>query len=111
MTVPRCEWETENAPYPFCHAKTAAEPPLLIDVVGRAGLDFANNVGRCDIGFEAEQDVRVIGHAVNRDQFLAEPGRDASDVFLQLLAAAIGDYSRALCDRENDVEIDLGIGV
>jgi hypothetical protein len=53
----------------------------------------------------------VIGHAVDRDQFLAVSRDYSGDVFLQLFTPASGKHTRATGDRENNVQIDLGVGI
>ena len=53
----------------------------------------------------------VIGHAVDRNQFLAFSRDNSGDVFLQLLAMCVVDYAGATGDREDDVQVDLRVRV
>ncbi len=49
----------------FLPGKSARHPVVLIDVICRSGFDVANQIGQSDIGFEADQNVRVVGHAMD----------------------------------------------
>ena len=51
----------------------------------------------------------VIGHTIDRDQFLAFSRDNSGDVFLQLLAMYVVDYAGATGDREDNMQIDLRV--
>ena len=53
----------------------------------------------------------VIGHTIDRDQFLAFSRDNSGDVFLELLAMCVVDYAGATGDREDGVQIDLRVRV
>ena len=84
-----------------------AKPLLFIDMVARAGFYPANQVRRCLVGFQSDKNMRVIRHAINRDQFLLTPRHDSCDIFLQFLLAIGANNAGAPRYRENNVEIDL----
>src|SRR5260370_22051942 len=71
--------------------KAAHHPPILVDMVGRAGLDVPNKVRQSDVWFEPTENLRVIGHAVDGDELLALTGHDARDVLVQFLLAFRAD--------------------
>jgi hypothetical protein len=62
------------------------------------------------LGFNPK-DVDMIRHAINSNHFLALAGRDAGYVFLQFFLPRRLNDTRPLRNRENDVEIDRGVGV
>ena len=96
---------------PLLPRKTAANPSLLVDVISRARFYSSDQVRRRFVGLQSQENVRVIWHAVNRDQFLFTLRHDSSNVFLQFLLAIGANNAGAPGDRENNVEIDLRIGV
>src|SRR5262249_27390231 len=51
--------------------KPASQPPLLVNVISRSCLDVADQVCWSDARFQTEQHTCVIGHTVDRNQFLA----------------------------------------
>lgn len=55
--------------------------------------------------------MRVIRHAIDRDQFLVSPSDNSTDVFLYLLFALGADYACARRNCEDDMDIDLRVGV
>ena len=55
--------------------------------------------------------MRVVGHAIDCNQFLALPRYDSRDVFLQLLSTRNGNCTRATGHRENNMQINLRVGV
>ena len=66
----------------FLPRKPASQPPLLVNVIGRSCLDVADQVCWSDARFQTEQQMCVITHAVDRNQFLAFSCDNSSDVFL-----------------------------
>ena len=53
----------------------------------------------------------MIGHAVDRNQFLAFSCNNSRDVFLQFLASARRNYTRTSGYREDNVQVDLRVRV
>lgn len=53
----------------------------------------------------------MIRHAINRDQFLFSLPDNSADVFLQFLFALESNHTGACGHRENDVNVDLRVGV
>ena len=53
----------------------------------------------------------VIGHRIDRNQFLPSSCDNSGDVLLQLLATGLGNHTSAARDREDNMQIDLRVGV
>ena len=53
----------------------------------------------------------MIGHAVDRNQFLAFSGDNSRDVFLQFLAVGVGNHASTTRDREDNMQIDLRVRI
>lgn len=53
----------------------------------------------------------MIGHAINGDQFLVFSSDDSGDVLLQIFAMFRGNHARATRDGEDNVQINLRVGV
>jgi hypothetical protein len=53
----------------------------------------------------------VIGHAVDRNQFLAFPRDNSGDVFLQFFSARGCNDARPTGDGEDNVQIYLRVGI
>lgn len=71
----------------FLPGKAPSDPAIFVYVVSRTGFDVTDEIGESNVWFQAEQDVRVVWHAVDGDQFLALAGDDAGDVFVQFFFA------------------------
>jgi len=67
---------------PFLPRKTTADPFLLVNVIGRSGFNVSNKIRQGDIRLQTHQDMNVVGHAINGDQFLALFRDNAGYVFL-----------------------------
>src|SRR6266446_6392183 len=55
----------------FLPTEPSTNPPFLVDEVRRVRLDIPNEVSQCHCRFQSDQDVNVIGHAIDGDQFLS----------------------------------------
>ena len=66
----------------FLPRKPASDPLLLVDVIGRSGFDIADQICRSNAGFQAEQQVCVIRHAIDCDKLLTSSRHDSRDLFL-----------------------------
>ena len=44
---------------------------VFVDVIAGAGFDVANQIGQSFVRLQPDQGVRVIRHAMNRDQLLS----------------------------------------
>jgi len=55
--------------------------------------------------------MRVIGHTLDGNQFLAFSRDNSRDVFLQLLAMRVGNHASAIRDREDNMQIDLRVRI
>lgn len=53
----------------------------------------------------------VIGHAIDCNQLLAFSRNDSGDVFLQLFAMLGGNHTCATGDSEDNVQINLCVGI
>src|SRR5664279_6178447 len=62
--------------------KPSRHPPLLVDVVGGARLDVAHQIRQGDIRPQADQDMRVVRHAMDGAELLTLTADDAGHVFL-----------------------------
>lgn len=95
----------------FLPRKPATNPSSLVDVIGRSRLNVADQIRRSNIRFKTKQNMRVIRSAVDRNQFLALSRNDPRNVFLELFAARGIDYACPTGDSEDNVEIDLRVGI
>ena len=53
----------------------------------------------------------MIGHRIDRNQFLPFSCDNSGDVLLQLLATGLGNHTSAARHREHNMQIDLRVGV
>ena len=53
----------------------------------------------------------VIGHTIDRNQFLPFSCDNSGDVLLQLLATGLGNHTSAARHREHNMQINLRVGV
>ena len=51
----------------FLPGKPAADPLLLVDMIRRSGFNVTDQIRGSDAGFQTEQDMCVIGHAIDCD--------------------------------------------
>jgi len=87
------------------------DPFPLVDVIRRPRLDIANQFRRRDVWFQTKEHMGVIGHTIDRNQFLPFSCDNSSDVLLQLLASGRRNYARASGHREDNMQIDLRVRV
>ena len=98
-------------PVAFLPGKMTPDPSPLVDVIRRPGLDIANQFRRCDVWFQTKEHMGVIGHRIDRNQFLPFSCDNSGDVLLQLFAPGLGNYTSAARHREHNMQIDLRVGV
>jgi hypothetical protein len=55
-----------ESPEPFLPGETTDHPPVLVDVIGGGRFDVPYQIRKGNAGFETDQNVRVIGHAMNQ---------------------------------------------
>ena len=67
----------------FLPTESPANPSLLVDELRRINLDVLNEFRQSHRRFQSDQNVNVIGHAVDGDQFLFAVLNDASYVLVE----------------------------
>ena len=83
----------------------------LINVIRRARLDVAHEVGEHYAGVQTKENVRVIRHTIDCEELLTLPGNDARHVLLQGLFALRSNQVLPRLHREHDLDVDLRIGI
>ena len=68
----------------FLPMEFAANPTLFVDEFRGTSLDVSHQIGQSDAGFQADQQMYVIGYAVDLQHLLFLIGDDAGDVLVQL---------------------------
>ena len=96
---------------PLLPRKPPNEPPVFINMIRRTRFDIPHQIRQRHIRFQSHQNVRVIRHAMNRDQFLAISRNNARDVFLQFLFSLRRNQTLSPFDSEHDLDVDLRIRV
>ncbi len=91
----------------FLPRESPRHPALLVDVVGGARLDVADQIRQGDIRPQADQDMRVVRHAMDGDELLTLPADDAGQVFLQFLFALGANQALPSLHSEHDLNVDL----
>ena len=86
-------------------------PAILVNVIGRASLDVADQIREGDIWLQPNQNMRVVRHAVDGNELLALPSDDASHVLLQFLFAFRADQVLPCLDGEHDLNVYLCVCV
>jgi len=80
-------------------------------VIGRACFDAPDQIRRRLIRLQSKKNVDVIWHTIDRDKLLIATRYDPRDVFLQFLLALGLNDTCAPGNGEDDVQVDLGVGV
>jgi hypothetical protein len=62
-------------------------------------------------GFNTYKQMRVIGHTVNREEFLAALGYYACYIFVKDLFILALNQTLACLNGENNLDVDLGVSV
>ena len=91
--------------------ETPRNPSLAIDEIGCSGLDVTHQIGKGDAWLLTNQDMGVVGHAMDCQQLLPLRRNDPGYVFLELLFPFTADKVKPPVDRKDDLNIDLGVGV
>ena len=91
----------------FLPAETAGHPAFAVDEVGGGVLDVAHQVLERHRRLETNQQMRVIGPAIDAHQLLPALGNNASDVSLDLFPELRADQVLAALDGKNDLDVNL----
>src|SRR6266540_1979265 len=91
--------------------KPAGHPSLAFDETRRAGLDVANQIRQHQIRLQPNEQVNVVGHVINCNELLSLPRNNARDVFLELVVVLRANEILSAFDGEDDMDIDLRVGV
>ena len=91
--------------------KFSDNPPLLIDEFRRICFDVSHQIRYSDVGRYANQDVDMIGHGIDLDDGLFFLSDDAHDITVELGFVLFWDDGLSTLNGEDDVYVDLRIGV
>src|SRR6266567_401853 len=75
--------------------------PSRVSKPSRTKLLTRSQIRQSHVWLEPNQNVRVIGHAMDGDELLALPGHDASDLLMQFLLALRADQVPPSLDGED----------
>ena len=75
----------------FLPTEPSWAPSLTVDEIRRVGFDFLHQVGDRHAGPEPEENMRVVRHAMNGEEFLPLVLDDAGDVFVEFLFVCLAD--------------------
>jgi hypothetical protein len=95
----------------FLSGEPSVDPLAFVDVVGATRFDVTHQIGERHIWFQPDQDVRVVRHAMHRQQLLFLAGDDAGDVFMEFLLPLRPDEVLPSFDRKDHLDVDLALGV
>ncbi len=104
MAVGKC-------PKPFLPCEMARNPSFAIDEVRRAVFDVAHEVRKGQFGLEADKQVRVVRHAMNRQKLLRTLCDDTADLFMKFFFEFRADQVLPSLDGKNNLDINLGVGI
>ena len=92
-------------------AKAACNPPIPIDKIGGTVLYIAHQVGQSHGGLEVDQNVRVVRHTMDRQQFLLSFPHNAGHVLVKFFLILLLNQVLAALDGKDDLNVELRIGV
>ncbi len=69
-------------PKPFLPGESSVDPSLLVDEPRGVGFDIAHQFRKREVGAQAEQQVHMVRHVINRQQLLILSGDNPRDVLL-----------------------------
>jgi len=95
----------------FLPFKSTHDPVLGIDIIRRSRLYLADQSGQGKVGFQANQQMEMIGHVINGDELGTYMGDNARHVFLQFDLVLGTDEVLTALDSEYNVDIDLCVGI
>jgi hypothetical protein len=98
-------------PKPFLPAEPAQDPPTPIDEIGRSVLHLAHQIGQSHGGPETHQQVRMVRHAVDRQELLVPLAHDAGHVFVQLFLVLPRNQVGTPLHGKDNLNVDLGVGI
>ena len=95
----------------FLPVETSGNPPIAIDEIRRSSLDVTNEIRKRDIWLLADQNMSVVRHAMDGQQLLPLSRHDAGHVFLKFFLPFTANQVLPSFDREDNLNVDLGVGV
>ena len=84
---------------------------LLIDKVRRISFDVAYQARKRRVRFHTDENVHMVGHAVDCNKFIALILNDPGRVFVQSFLPRWHDEHITMLDGVNNMNIDLGVCV
>ena|SRR2546421_833538 len=96
---------------PILPIESAFDPPLTIYKISRSGFDVADQTRKRSIWSLSNQDVNVIRHVVDGDQFVLLIRHDSCDVSLKIVVMFRIDKVLPTFDGKHDLYVDLRVGV
>src|SRR2546423_1291138 len=91
--------------------ESAQHPSLPINEIRGPVLYIANQNRERGSGFQSNQQMRMVWHAMHRQKFLSTLRDDAGHIFVKFLFEFAANQALAGFDSKNDLEIDLGVSV
>src|SRR5215472_5520264 len=84
-------------------------PLVLVNMVAGAGLDVPNQVRQSHAWPQANENVRVVRHAIDFDELLALASHDPGHVLVEFLLALGSDEVLSALHGKNHLDIDLRV--
>ena len=94
-------------PESFLPAKPAHQPPASVDEIGRAVLHLAYYVGQSHGRPETNQHMRVVRHAMDRQELLIALPHNASHVLVKLFLVVILNQIGTTLQGKDNLDVNL----
>ena len=95
----------------FLPGKTSQDPSPSIDECGRGLFDVMDQVGKGYASLLADEEMGMVRHTMDRQEFLSAMRDDPGDIFVQLLFEFGSNETLSSFHRENDLDIDLRVSI
>ena len=96
---------------PLLPAKATGEPFIPINMIAGPGFYVPNQIGQGNVRILPNKNVGMVGHAIDRQKFLALAGHDSGHVLLEFFLAFAANEALARLDRKYDMNVDLRVGI
>ena len=92
-------------------SKSPQHPTFAVEEIGGTVFYVAHQIGERHGGFETDQDMCVVGHAVDGQELLPAFPDDAGNILMEFLLVLFLDEILSTFDGKDNLEVDLRVSI
>ena len=100
-----------ECPKAFLSGKLSFDPMLIVDELRRSSFDVPDKIGQCNAGFQTNQQMNVIGNAIDLQHLLVPVDDDSGDEFVEFFFVLRLNQTLSPLNGENYLNVNLSVSV